>query len=263
MSESIFYAYAVTRDATVPEAEAVDGSRHFVTLGHSGLHVTASPVSPEQFSQDAIDARAGDLEWLGAIGYRHQDVVAQLMKQTAIVPLRAFSLFSSFESIDAWLHEHGDMLRAMLDRLDGKQEWTVKVEFDPQRWSDAIVRRAPGARALEEEIASAAPGRAFLLKKKLDEERKNSARAAEEQVVAEIVGELTGRLPISNGDSIAESRQARSGAFPQINLLLSRDEESQLVALRDELNARYEDDGVAVALTGPWPPYSFATIART
>jgi len=58
-------------------------------------------------------------------------------------------------------------------------------------------------------------------------------------------------------DTVAESRQQRSGAFPQINVLLNRDEEARLEDLRRELEGRYAADGVTVALTGPWPPYSF------
>ena len=59
---------------------------------------------------------------------------------------------------------------------------------------------------------------------------------------------------------VSESRQARSGAFPQINVLVERDEEAQLVELRDTLTAQYSDDGVSLALTGPWPPYTFASM---
>ncbi len=62
------------------------------------------------------------------------------------------------------------------------------------------------------------------------------------------------------GQTIAESRQRRDGAFPQINVLLHRDEEAVLQQLREELSGRYEDEGVTLALSGPWPPYTFATL---
>ena len=45
---------------------------------------------------------------------------------------------------------------------------------------------------------------------------------------------------------------------PQINVLLNRDEESTLQELLDGLAARYDKEGVMLALTGPWPPYTFA-----
>jgi hypothetical protein len=59
-------------------------------------------------------------------------------------------------------------------------------------------------------------------------------------------------------ETVAESREQRSGAFPQINVLINRDEEARLEELRGDLERRYGEDGVTLALTGPWPPYTFA-----
>ena len=74
-------------------------------------------------------------------------------------------------------------------------------------------------------------------------------------MVAEVEEAVARRLAC---DAVAESRQQRSGAFPQINVLINRDEEARLQELRNELERRYDADGVTLALTGPWPPYSFA-----
>jgi hypothetical protein len=249
------YVYAITRDAVTPDCEAIDQSRRFEVAGHDGLFAIYTPVADEEFSQDAVDRRAGDLEWLGAIGYRHQAVNAELLKHTAMIPLRAFTLFSSPEAIDRYLHENRELLAKTLARLDGKVEWTLRVEIDPQRFSDSLTDRVASLRELASQIESANPGRAFLLRKKLDDEKKRASREAEQQVVEEIERAVLETLAC---ETLAESRIERSGAFPQINVLLNRDEESQLHDLRGELAARYEPEGVTLALTGPWPPYTFA-----
>ena len=107
---NVLYVYAVTRDAGMPAVDGVDGTQRFGTVTIGGISAVFTRVDGEAFSQEAIDARAGDLEWLGAIGYRHQDVVSDLMKRTAIVPLRAFTVFSSEEALRAFMHEQGEML---------------------------------------------------------------------------------------------------------------------------------------------------------
>jgi len=61
-------------------------------------------------------------------------------------------------------------------------------------------------------------------------------------------------------ETVAESRARRDGAFPQINVLVNRDEEALLQELQQDLGARYEHEGVTLGLTGPWPPYTFATM---
>jgi hypothetical protein len=254
---NIVYVYAIARAAhPLPErVEAIDGADviDIVTAGDLAAFVT--PVDDVDFSQGVIDARAKDVEWLGAIGYRHQSVMNALMHCGTIIPLRAFTLFASDESLRRHLDDERARFAKLLDRLDGKQEWTLRVEFDPQLWSEALVRRVDSLRALSEEIAAAAAGKAFLLRKKLDDEKKKASKEAEQQVMAEIERAVMDKLAC---DTVAETRQQRSGAFPQINVLLERDEEARLQELRDDLAARYIAEGVTLALTGPWPPYTFA-----
>lgn len=255
MPQRVLYVYAITRKPAVPEVEGIDLTRAFGTVEAGGVAAVYTAVPREEFSQEVIDRRAKDLDWLGAIGYRHQDVVSTLMRSTAVVPLRAFTLFSSEEALRAYLHENGELLRKVLDRLDGKQEWTLQIEFDPQRWSDSLASRVESLRDLQSQIDAASSGKAFLLRKKLEDEKKRASREAEQQVVAEIEGLVLERLGC---ETIAESRERRDGAFPQINVLIPRDEESRLQQLHAELLARYENEGVTLALTGPWPPYTFA-----
>src|SRR5687768_7810913 len=125
----------------MPQVDGIDGTQRFGTVTIDGVSAVFTRVSADEFSQEVIDRRAGDLEWLGAIGYRHQDVVSDLMKRTGIVPLRAFTLFSSDEALRSYLHEHAEMLSRVLERLDGKQEWTLRVEFDAARWSESLAAR--------------------------------------------------------------------------------------------------------------------------
>lgn len=252
---SVLYVYAVTRQAIAPDAEAIDGSRRFGTASAAEVHAVFTPVSADEFSQEVIDRRAGDLEWLGAIGYRHQSVVGALMKETALVPLRAFTLFSGEEAVRAYLEEHRELLAKTLDRLEGKQEWTLRIELEPSKWSDALTARVASLRELQSGIAAASAGKAFLLRKKLEDEKKRASRTAEEELVGEIEQAVLAKLRC---ETVAESRARREGGFPQINVLINRDEESVLQELETELGARYAPEGVTLALSGPWPPYTFA-----
>jgi len=253
----ILYVYAIARAGhPMPtRVEAIDGSDRLDVVAAGELSAFVTAVDDVDFSQGVIDARAKDVEWLGAIGYRHQSVMNALMHGGTIIPLRAFTLFASDENLRKHLESERERFTALLDRLDGKQEWTLRIEFDPQLWSEALVQRVGSLRALSEEIAGAAPGKAFLLRKKFDDEKKRASREAEQQVVSEVEGEVMDALAC---DTVAETRQQRSGAFPQINVLLERDEEARLADLRDKLTLQYAAEGVTIALTGPWPPYTFA-----
>ena len=261
MEQTGFYVYAIARAGhPLPErVEGVDGSMNVASLDAAGLSAIYTPVDLVEFSQPVIDARSKDVEWLGGIGYRHQAVMAALMHGGTIIPLRAFTLFSTADALRAHLERDAAQLSEILSRVDGKQEWTLRIEFDAQRWNDALTARVASLRSLVDEIEHAGSGKAFLLRKKLDDEKKKASREAEQQVVTEIEEAVLAKL---NCATVAESRQQRGGAFPQINVLLERDEEAVLQQLQSELGARYESEGVAVVLTGPWPPYTFSGTMR-
>ena len=240
------YVYALGR-AGHPLPDGV------AAIESGGLAAFYATVDLNEYSQNAIDARAGDVEWLGAIGYRHQSVMNDLMRGGTIIPLRAFTLYSDAAVLKAQLEKNHDLYAKILERLDGKQEWTLRVEFEPEAWSNALVARVESLRNLAAEAEQASSGKAFLLRKKLDEEKKRVSKEAEQKVVAEIERAVIERLAC---DTVAETRQQRSGAFPQINVLINRDEEAAL----QEIAGRYSGEGIAIAITGPWPPYSFAGV---
>jgi len=255
------WLYAISRAGhPLPErVEAIDSSGKVESIVEGPLAAFATPVDLRQFSQQAVDSHTGDVEWLGAIGYRHQAVMEALMRGGTVIPLRAFTMFGSRQMIEAQLRNaRNDFLR-VLERLDGKQEWTLRIEFEPQKWNDALTSRVDSLRTLSDEIESAAPGKAFLLKKKLDDERKRVSREAETEVVGEIEQQVLSKLRC---ETVAESRQQREGAFPQINVLINRDEEAVLQELHRDLTDRYSREGITLAVTGPWPPYTFASVTN-
>lgn len=257
MTPQVLYVYAIGRARhRLPEGvEAIDGSDHVAVVEAGGLAAFYTAVDALDFSQPVIDTRSKDVEWLGAIGYRHQTVMSSLMRGGTVIPLRAFTLFANETSLRNHLLDEREKFSRILDRLDGKQEWTLRIEFQPDQWNDALLRRVESLKQLSGEIDAAAAGKAYLLRKKLDEEKKRASRDAEQQVVSEVESAIVKKLAC---DTVAESRLQRGGAFPQINVLINRDEEARLHELREDLSKRYGGEGVTLALTGPWPPYSFA-----
>ena len=247
----VLYVYAIGK-AGHPLPEDVD----VASIDSDGLTAFYAAVDAVEFSQPVIDARSKDVEWLGAIGYRHQTVMSALMRGGTVIPLRAFTLFANETSLHNHLKKEREHFTRLLDRLEGKQEWTLRIEFRPEQWNDALVRRIGSLKKLTDDIAHAAEGKAYLLRKKLDDEKKRASREVEEQVVAEVEEVVLKKLAC---DTVSESRLQRGGAFPQINVLINRDEEARLQELSEELTRRYEPEGVTLALTGPWPPYTFAT----
>ena len=136
MSDQALYVYAIGRGLATPVSglpEAVDGSASFASAEQGQLSAVFTMVPRDSFAQAAVDAHAADLQWLGSIGLRHQAVVNHLASASTIIPLRAFTLFTSERSLRDYLAVEGPTLAAILDRLEGKEEWTVRIELDAER----------------------------------------------------------------------------------------------------------------------------------
>ncbi len=262
MSDQALYVYAIGRgiprevDAAV---DAIDGSHTFHQVEQSGLSAVYTPVEAASFAQEEIDRRSGDLEWIGQIGYRHQTAVSHFAAHASVIPLRAFTLFRSEDSLAEYLRSDERDLKATLEKIDGKDEWTFTIELDAERWRDAVVQRVESLRLISGEITTAPAGKAYLLKKKLEEEKKKAAREAEQDLVREIESALWGSL---NVPAIVENRLERKGSFPQIHLLVGRSQRRRLEQVHADLAGRYEPEGVTLRLTGPWPPYTFVASFR-
>lgn len=263
MKPKVVYVYAIGREADLrrgPETTvAVDGSRDFDLVAEGGVAAICTRVDGDDFSQEEIDRHAGDLDWLGTIGVRHQEVVARLAACGTIVPLRAFTLFSSEEKVREFLAGNRADLLSVLARLDGKDEWTIRIEFEPEQWSHALAARSESLRAIEEEMKTAPAGKAYLLKKKLEESKKRAAEEAENSLVGEIGVAVPDHLAV---DRRLEGRAERGGSDPQLTLLVERGRTGELRRLHESLAQRYAPEGVALVLTGPWPPYTFVAEAR-
>lgn len=262
MSEHLVYVYAIASvfepDDLKDLPSGVDGQKEFGVTGNGELTALYSSVDADAFSQETIDERSTDLEWLGALGYQHQAVIAHLAQRTTIVPLRAFTLFSQAEGLVDYLDDHEDDLIELLEVLEGKEEWTLRVELDPVRWNDALVKRVAALAALETSASGASSGKSFLIRKQLEDKKKDAARDAENHLLDELRASVEAALEV---DVLVENRQKKSGSFPQINMLVRKEQAGELARLQTEMNAKYVTEGVTLALTGPWPPYSFVAQA--
>ncbi|MEO8216537.1 MAG: GvpL/GvpF family gas vesicle protein [Acidobacteriota bacterium] len=259
MSGTILYVYGIGREIlseTLPEdLEAIDGTTRIDVISDAGLSAACTPVDEDEFGAAAVEKNSGNLEWLGELGVRHDAVVTALSEMTTIIPLRAFTLFGSVERLQKMLRRDRAALAATLDRLAGNEEWTVRIELDPESWTKAITHRVESLRTLNDEMESASPGRGYLLARKLEEARKSAAQEAEQSLVAELESAFARDL---GGPVITETRQMREGSFPQINLLLPRGSENRLASVVADIQRALAGDGVTLRMTGPWPPYTFA-----
>ncbi|OLC52911.1 MAG: hypothetical protein AUH85_15450 [Chloroflexi bacterium 13_1_40CM_4_68_4] len=244
-------------------AAAVDGAR---IRGIDGAAVDAlvegpfaaaeSDLDAEGYGTDVLNQKIRDMEWLTPRAEAHQAVNSRLLDVAGVVlPLSFGAIYRDETRVREMLREDVEPRQERLRDLSGKAEWVVTVLRERDR--------VPGAegdlRALEDEIATSAPGRGYLLEKR----RTSVATAAAERADAEAArralevlaeaGERTYREPVATGG--ADVVVVRVSLLAPVTRAASVGD--AITALDRELVA----EGYRVRSNGPWPAYRFGSLS--
>ncbi|MFC5213116.1 GvpL/GvpF family gas vesicle protein [Streptomyces coerulescens] len=247
------YVYAVCRpfrSALQAQLTGVAGAPP-KQLTHHGLVAVVSSVPEADFAEAPLHAHLEDLDWLTVTARAHQQVIDALTAVTTPLPLRLGTVFRDDSGVRTMMEAREEDFRRVLDRLEGRVEWGVKV-FVEREPTEAAEAAAPGPPE-----HGAGSGRDYLRRRRMQ------TRAHEDvwQRATEFAGRLHETLSTFAEDARLHAPQsaALSGASGQNVLnaayLVPRADSEEFVELVD----REKDDapGIRVELTGPWAAYSF------
>ena len=257
MSEVLSYVYCLVRSTRRPSLRAVpagmpasSGLRALDAGARLWAIVTTVPAA--EYSEAGLANGLQDLEWVGSRAMAHESVVEHFLAAGTVLPMQLFTLFTS----DARALEHVARDRARIDRIveriDGRLEWGVRLTFDPKAAQPARPQAAPAQRGRSE-----SSGTSYLARKR-DVLHASRLQLAEARTEAD-------RLYAALSQEAAEARRrtAIEQAVPNSRVLLdaaflvpATRRSAFRKAVRHETR-HLTGAGVDVSLTGPWPAYNF------
>jgi hypothetical protein len=251
MTGPLTYLYAVVPAAAVaPHVTGVDEEpARLVVEGE--LAAVVGSVAAQRFDEDGLAAGLEDLGRLEELARAHHGVVAALADDGPVAPVRLATVYRDDEGVHRLLRERTAEFTALLARLDACREWGVKV------WLTAAAQQPEPATA-----ANGRPGTAYLMRRKA--ERDAGARHREHAVaVADRLHAELARIALADR-VLAPQDAALSGRREEMVLnatyLVRRvDEDAFSRAVAEGSTAA--GDAIQIVPTGPWPPFSFATVA--
>jgi Gas vesicle synthesis protein GvpL/GvpF len=252
------WVYAVTeRPADAGRSTGIDGLPVRSVAG-DGLVAVVSEVGMHEFGESALRAKFEDLGWLEATAKAHHQVIDDLASTQPVVPMRLATVFTSEASLQAMLAERGNELHEVLHRIGQRREWGVKAFA-------ATAARTPKTRADAERgaMAAAGSGAAYLQRRRSQLDASNRARH-EEARSAETVHASLSRLAADSRLHPPQVPQLAGTKAPMLlnaSYLLDEASERGFSKAVQELAQQYR--AIQLQLTGPWPPYSFASLDAT
>ncbi|PSK97967.1 gas vesicle protein GvpL/GvpF [Murinocardiopsis flavida] len=252
------YVYAVARPFGPDPLESVTGVGGYPVhlVVQDDLAAVVSTVPLHEFDADALKANLEDLRWLEEVARAHHSVVEAAARATVAVPLRLATVYHSDDRVRTVLSDDYAVFDRALRRLTGRLEFGVKIYADPK------VRAAAPAPARQEQAPpDTSPGKAYLRKRRAQRERRDDTW----QAAADLVDRTDAALrewsearerhrPQDASLSGAAGENVLNAAY-----LVPEEHAANFLATLERLRAE-APDGTRIDGSGPWAPYSFASL---
>ncbi|GCD89267.1 GvpL/GvpF family gas vesicle protein [Nocardioides sp. LS1] len=248
------YAYAIARgltDADVSGQSGIAGAP-LRLVEREGLVAVVSEVDLDEFGEEGLRRNLEDLRWLESVAVAHDDVARHAAGRAPTAPLRLATVFLGEESLRGQLAAWHDDASRVLDRVEGRSEWSVKVYADPSARVEPEPVQAPSE--------GVGAGRAYLLQRRAATQRRATSAQADADLAQELHDTLGGLA--TSGRRLAPQDRQLTGHTGEMILngtyLLDDAQVEDFRRVVSSLGAGHEH--VRVELGGPWPPYSFASL---
>ncbi len=265
-----YYLYAISKDTgkrgttAAPDSSVqISGidSKHFVeAITCDGLRAHVSKVSLDEFGHDSFKRNLQDMKWLEAKARSHDRIVRNLSQYATIVPVRFGTVFLSPGGIKDFTGKNAQQLKELLDRLDGFDEMGVTLNFDKRLVTKHLEQTDPSLEKLTKNINEAGSGAAYLLRKKLENSKRERLGSFVDSSVSKVADSLRRRTKEVKQSPLLAHPDDRSLVYVNLNCLVAVKDVESFKKLAASLPEVPTDAGISVRVTGPWPAYSFSTI---
>lgn len=249
MADTLVYLYAVTdaADAQDLATTGVEGApvRRIVA---DGLAAVVSSVDAVRFGEEALRRNLEDLQWLEKAARAHHEVVASLARSGPVAPVRLATVYLDDHNVRALLHERATALHEALDRIRGRVEWGVK----------AYVAPTDDAGDQEDAGDGTKPGTSYLMRRRAERDRAAGGLRAATDAAEALHREVSDLAVASRRYEAQDPRLSGHREAMVLNAAYLVDE-ADAAAMRRLVEDR-EVRTLRLELTGPWAPYSFATL---
>jgi gas vesicle protein GvpL/GvpF len=211
------------------------------------LVVADAPLS--EYGEAAINRGLTNIEWVSRAAMAHERVVESFAGVDAVLPMKLFTIFTSDARAIAHFGAERRRLDALIRRVGGHDEWSVRVVLDRQRASRATRRPAASA--------DGQSGLAYLARKKARRDAAVELAARAQAAVADVFDRLSERARQSKRRGASELPVRGGPLLLDAAFLVPRARTSSFRALASREAKALARRGYGLTLTGPWPPYSF------
>jgi hypothetical protein len=184
----------------------------------------------------------------------HEFVNESVMREFTVIPMSFGTLFRSESDVTELLRSTYDAFSDVLDKMQNKIEFGVKVLWDPDKVVANIERENDEIGRLKDEITRNAAFSTYFARMQLGRLVEAALEDMRTGYVADIHDQLKQTAVASRSNKPIGDRMIMNAAF-----LVERAHERDFDDRVKEVSRKYEEL-LTFKYTGPWPPYNFVNI---
>ncbi len=247
--------------------KGITGEEKVFAIAYKELEAVVSKVSLEEFGSEEIQKKSQeDLKWIKEKALAHEKVIEEAMrnkdKVLIVIPMKFGTIFKEKTSLEETLNKDYAKIKGILNKIRGKQEWSVKIYLkDRREFEQMIKEKNETIKEKEKEIAALSEGAAYFME---DEMRELIAKEADEEV-NNITDEIFDALGKQFKDCVKNKilgKELTGRAEPMVSnaaYLISRGKIGNFKKEIENLNQKMQAKGVFLEYSGPWPAYNFVS----
>ena len=262
------YLYCIrekTENAPEIHIKGIDGEGETYTLLFRDLEAVVSRVSSEEFASEEIQRKAQeDLNWIKEKAVIHEKVVEEAMRKNGkilnLIPMRFGTIFQDKVRLEETLKKDYSRVEEVLERIRGKQEWSVKVYLgDREKFKQTTKKNNETIVEKEKEIASLPEGMAFFVEEEFKEVISKEVEKELDHITEEIFESLKKQAAASVKGKILEKELTGRQEPMVLNAayLIPEGNIEDFKKEAEDLNHKMQGKGFFIEYSGPWPAYSF------
>jgi len=247
------WAYAVIGgDATGDRIAGLRGvaGEPVRAVAAGGVAAAVGTVGLSEFGEDALRRNLEDLDWVASAARAHDAVITAISKSGPVIPVRMATVYLDDARVARLLQDRHDEFQTALRRVTGRVELGVKAYASLK----SLVEQADSA-AHEGAKGS---GTAYLLRRR----RQLASQEEAYRVAAEEAERIHAALLKQAVEGKRKPATDRSLSGRQDWMVLNGTylvDHGVVPLFRETVAALDLSTGrIALEVTGPWPPYSFA-----
>jgi hypothetical protein len=184
----------------------------------------------------------------------HEHVNEVVMEEFTVLPMSFGTVFRTRDDIIELLRSTYDALKDVLQKMTGKIEFGLKVNWDKPQVIAGIEQQSEEIRKLREEIETAKSSSTYFARMQLGRLIDTALSARADDYVEEIYVALRDCAIASRSNKPIGENMIMNAAF-----LVERDRAEAFDKAVNDIAKRFEGM-LNFKYTGPWPPYNFVNI---